>query len=105
MNIGGQNNPIIMADFCLKKEINLDSLLALGYRYSSQLDKWSISDTACDYVFVGDNDINFEAPSTLGIIYNYKKWKLNKKGYPFLSGNEYLNNSDLSKKFSPSLNH
>ena len=59
-----------MADFCLKNKITPASFFALGYNYSVPLDKWNISDMAADYVFVGDNEINFEVPGTLGIIYN-----------------------------------
>ena len=32
---------------------------------------------AADYVFVGDHDINFEVPGTLGLIYNYNRsWQI-----------------------------
>ena len=74
LNIGGKNVPIVMADFCLKEKITAASLFALGYNYSVPLDKWHISDMAADYVFVGNHDVNFEVPGTLGVIYNYKKW-------------------------------
>ena len=70
LNIGGKNVPIIKADFSHKKKITPASFFALGYNYSVPLDKWHISDMAADYVFVGNNDVNFEVPGTLGIIYN-----------------------------------
>ena len=73
LNIGGKNVPIVMADFCLKEKITAASLFALGYSYSVPLDKWHISDMAADYVFAGNNDVNFEVPGTLRVIYNYKK--------------------------------
>ena len=99
-NIGGTNSPIVMANFSLKKKIDIESLLLVGYRYSSTLDKWTISDGACDYIFVGDNDISFDIPGTLRIIYNYKTWKSHKKGYPLLSVEDYL----LYSEFSDQLN-
>ena len=49
---------------------------------------------AADYVFVGDHDVDFEVPGTLGIIYNYKKWKTHKKGYPFLDAKQYLSDEE-----------
>ena len=61
-----------MADFCGKEKITPASFFALGYQYSVPLDKWSITDTACDYVFVGNKEVAFETPGTLGIIYNHK---------------------------------
>lgn len=100
LNIGGKNVPIIMADFCLKKKITPASFFALGYNYSVPLDKWHISDMAADYVFVGNHDIDFEVPGTLGVIYNYKKWKEHKKGYPFLTVENYLNETETSDKLN-----
>jgi (E)-4-hydroxy-3-methylbut-2-enyl-diphosphate synthase len=55
---------------------------------------------AADYVFVGNNDINFEVPGTLGVIYNYNKWKEHKNGYPFLTISEYLSETELSEKLN-----
>ena len=100
LNIGGKNVPIVKADLCLKKKITPASFFALGYSYSVPLDKWHISDMAADYVFVGDHKIDFEVPGTLGIIYNYKTWKNNKKGYPFLTVKEYLKEEDTSNKLN-----
>jgi (E)-4-hydroxy-3-methylbut-2-enyl-diphosphate synthase len=100
LNIGAGNVPVVMADFCLKEKITPASLFALGYNYSVPLDKWHISDMAADYVFAGNNDVNFEVPGTLAIIYNYKKWLTHKKGYPFLTINDYLDETEISKKLN-----
>ena len=98
LNIGAKNVPIVMADFCLKKKITPASLFGLGYRYSVPLDKWNISDMACDYVFVGDTVVEFDIPGSLGIIYNHKTW-LNNKGircYPFMDAKTYLSEVEQS---------
>jgi (E)-4-hydroxy-3-methylbut-2-enyl-diphosphate synthase len=101
LNVGGKNVPIVMADFYLKKEITPASFFALGYSYSVPLDKWNISDAACDYVFVGDKTIDFEVPGTLGIIQNHKTWLLNKeKSYPFLDTKQYLSGAEMSDKLN-----
>ncbi len=100
LNIGGGNVPIVMADFCLKDNISTASFFALGANYSVPLDKWHITDTAVDYVFVGDNDVDFEVPGTLGIIYNYNKWQEHKKGYPFLTVSKYLEELNFSDKLN-----
>ena len=99
-NIGGDNVPVVLADFSLKKKITPLSLFSIGYKYSVSLDKWNISDQACDYIFLGNNDINFEIPGTLGLIYNYNKWKKNKKGSPFLNIEEYMSGSSISAKMN-----
>jgi (E)-4-hydroxy-3-methylbut-2-enyl-diphosphate synthase len=99
-NIGGGNTPIVIGDYCLKEKITAVSLFGLGYNYSIPLDKWHISDMAADYVFVGNHDLDFEVPGTLGVIYNYQKWKEHKKGFPFLTINNYLDETDLSEKLN-----
>ena len=100
LNIGGSNVPIIKADFSLKQKITPASLFSLGYSYSVPLDKWHISDMAADYLYVGDHELDFEVPGTLGVIYNYTSWKKHKKGYPCMDAKEYTN----SKKKSNVLN-
>jgi len=100
LNIGGGNVPIIMADFCLKEKITAASFFALGSNYSVPLDKWNLTDMAADYVFVGNHDLDFEVPGTLGVIYNYKKWVEHKKGYPFLTINDYLDEEKISEKLN-----
>ena len=101
LNIGGKNVPIVIADFCLKEKITPASFFALGYSYSVPLDKWIISDAACDYVFVGDKIVDFETPGTLGIVYNYNTWLNHKdKSYPFLDVKTFLKGVELSDKLN-----
>ena len=100
LNIGVGNVPIVMADFCLKEKITAASFFALGSNYSVPLDKWNLTDMAADYVFVGNHDLDFEVPGTLGVIYNYKKWVEHKKGYPFLTINDYLDDDKISEKLN-----
>ena len=99
-NIGGSNVPIVMADFCFKEKITAASFFGIGYNYSVTLDKWHISDMASDYVFVGNNDLDFEVPGTLGVVYNYEKWKEHKKGFPLLNISDYLHKTNVSKKIN-----
>lgn len=101
LNIGGKHVPVVMADFCLKEKITPASFFALGYNYSVPLDKWNITDTACDYVFLGDKIIDFKTPGTLGVIYNHKTWLNNKeKAFPFLDGKAYLSDVEKSDKLN-----
>jgi (E)-4-hydroxy-3-methylbut-2-enyl-diphosphate synthase len=102
VNIGGKHVPIVMADFCLKNKITRASLFALGYTFSVPTDKWTISDRACDYVFVGDNKVDFAIPGTLGIVYNHKTWLQNKgdRCYPFVDAKTYLSTVELSTQLN-----
>tara|TARA_B100000900_G_scaffold415215_1_gene444278 strand:- start:10477 stop:12420 length:1944 start_codon:yes stop_codon:yes gene_type:complete len=99
LNVGGKHVPIIITDLRLKEKITPASFFALGYNYSVPLDKWNISDMACDYVFTGDIIIDFDIPGTLGIIYNYKTWlkqKHQERVYPKIKANDYLNGVEAS---------
>ncbi len=103
LNIGTKNVPIVMHDFGLKEKIKPASLFALGYNYSVPLDKWNISDMACDYVFLGYKEIDFQIPGTLAIIQNLNSWKNNsdkERYYPFLSAKTYLEGGDFSTKMN-----
>ena len=100
LNIGSNHSPVVVADFSFKKEINYNSFKSIGYNYSTKLDKWHIGDLACDYVFVGNAEIDFEVPGTIGIIYSYNKWLSHQKGYPLISVSDYLENNTLSKKLN-----
>lgn len=99
VNIGGHQVPRVVADFSTKEKITAASFFALGYQYSVPLDKWNISDMACDYVFAGDWKIDFQIPGTLGVIYNHKTWldqKQQPRSYPFLRAEEYLSSMERS---------
>jgi (E)-4-hydroxy-3-methylbut-2-enyl-diphosphate synthase len=103
MNFGGHQVPRVVADFSDKKNITAASLFGVGYNYSVPLDKWNITDMACDYLFVGDTTIDFEIPGTLGIIYNHAAWLQHKskpRSYPFIRSENYLKGVETS----PSLN-
>ena len=51
------------------------SLNAIGYQYNEATDKWNIADAAADYIFLGNNTLDFEIPGTLKGILHYEKWK------------------------------
>jgi (E)-4-hydroxy-3-methylbut-2-enyl-diphosphate synthase len=103
LNIGGHHVPIVMANFSLKKSIKPASLFTLGYHYSVTLDKWNITDKACDYVFLNKNEIDFDIPGTLSLIYDYDTWLKNKykeRVYPFLTTKQFLEVSEKSTKLN-----
>lgn len=103
LNIGARHVPVVMADLSNRKEIAPATLFAWGYRYSVPLDKWNITDQACDYAFIGKNTIDFEIPGTLGIIQEHATWLGNKgkeRHYPFLNKREYLGGAELHPQFN-----
>src|ERR1017187_6851239 len=58
-NIGGHNVPRVIADFSLRPVSTPAAFFPAGYSYSHASDKWRISDQACDYVYLGDQPIDF----------------------------------------------
>lgn len=77
VNIGGKKVPVVIADLSKREQLNPASLFAVGYNYSIPLDKWNISDQACDYVYIGKLKPAFEIPGTLGFITDLEYWKNN----------------------------
>lgn len=109
LNIGGKNVPRVIADFSEEgnaersRNITPKTLFSVGYNYSIPLDKWNISDQACDYIFVGDQKIDFQIPGTLGLIYNYNTWEnLENKTrcYPLFTADEFLSATEKSNELN-----
>ena len=103
VNIGSHQVPRVIADLSAKDKITPSTLFALGYHYSVPLDKWNITDMACDYIFAGDKKIDFEIPGTLAIIYDCTTWlsqKNKQRTYPLFRCDEYLSNIERSSELN-----
>ncbi len=67
-NIGGKQVPVVIADLSHLSTITTTDLVAIGYTYDAATDKWAISDAAADYVFIGNQPLDFNLPGTLSIV-------------------------------------
>jgi (E)-4-hydroxy-3-methylbut-2-enyl-diphosphate synthase len=97
VNLGNHQVPRVIADYSMKSEITAASLFGVGYNYSVPLDKWNLNDLAVDYIFAGDNLVNFEIPGTLGIIYNSQTWltkKTSDRSYPLFCADEFFRSEE-----------
>lgn len=93
LNFGGHEVPRVIADLNHVDNITPATLFACGYQYSVETDKWNIGDQACDYIYTGNNAVEFAIPGTLGVIINYKNWNSGMtRHYPLINWNE-LNDS------------
>ena len=81
LNIGGNQVPRVFGDLSNKQEISPEHLAQFGYLYSRENDKWFISEQAIDYIYLGDNQIDFQIPGTLSVVSDYDKNNVNKLGY------------------------
>ena len=93
LNIGGHNVPRVIADYSKKQNITPATFFAAGYNYSVPTDKWNLTDQACDYIYIGENKIDFKIPGTLGLIVHAVTWKNLKdktSRFPLFSAYEYF---------------
>ena len=86
--IGKPNVPVVIAT--PPSPITPESLRPLGYTYAAALDKWHIADMAVDFIFLGDRNLNFELPGTLGVIQNAHAPSPGSHAHPMFSADEYL---------------
>jgi (E)-4-hydroxy-3-methylbut-2-enyl-diphosphate synthase len=103
INIGNHNVPRVIADYSMKDGVTAASLFGVGYMYSIPTDKWNLSDMAVDYIYLGDNIIDFEIPGTLGLIYNSENWKHHKdkdRTYPLFCAEEYFRADERSDELN-----
>jgi (E)-4-hydroxy-3-methylbut-2-enyl-diphosphate synthase len=103
VNLGGHQVPRVIADFSNKEAITAASLFGVGYHYSVPLDKWNITDAACDYIFLGDRVADFAIPGTLGLICNHAVWQQQRQQdrvYPLVNAAQYM----AGVEASPALN-
>ena len=103
LNIGARHVPVVMADLSTKDKITPATFFAWGYRYSVPLDKWNISDQACDYAYIGSKSIDFAIPGTLGIVQDHAAWlkdKSKERHYPFVQKAAYLSGVESHSQFN-----
>ncbi|MFT6243905.1 MAG: (E)-4-hydroxy-3-methylbut-2-enyl-diphosphate synthase [Salibacteraceae bacterium] len=89
-NIGDHHVPIVVADLSTLEIIKQSHLFGFGYMYSVPLDKWNLTDSAADILYIGSKAINFDLPGTLKVLCDYENWKENysdKSGFfPMVDG-------------------
>ena len=73
-NIGGKHVPVVIADLSKIEKITPAHLQSIGYTYDEATDKWNISDAAADYVFTGNQLLDFALPGTLKVIVYPDAW-------------------------------
>ena len=73
-NIGAKHVPVVIADLSKAGKITAGTLQSVGYTYETDLDKWKISDSAADYIFTGNQLLDFALPGTLKVIVYPGAW-------------------------------
>ncbi len=73
-NIGGRQAPVVIADLSKIEKISPHHLRSVGYTYDEALDKWNIGDAAADYIFTGNQLLDFALPGTLKVVVFPAAW-------------------------------
>eukprot|EP01132_Coremiostelium_polycephalum_P014490 gene14490-17590_t len=91
-HIGSHHHPVVLLDVSAQNLKDPFFLTAAGYKYSAVLDKYNMTDQACDLVYLGDQLPSFSFPGNLKQIYNYPTWltlKDQHNCHPLLSVTEF----------------
>lgn len=103
LGIGGTNVPRVVADYSNRKITSQKDLEDIGYTYDEPSDKWFLSDTAADLIYLGKETLPFDCPNGLKAIYDSDVWqKLENpyNSYPIFDLKSYL----IGNKKSDELN-
>ena len=103
LSIGGSNVPRVVADYSKRNITSQNDLIDIGYTYDEPSDKWNLSDTAADLIYVGKNMLPFDCPNGLNAIYNYEIWKdmdNRYNSYPIFSAEQFINENKKSNELN-----
>ncbi len=90
-NFGHENVPRVIADLTHVKISDWKDLKAIGHFYLPELDKWSMNDTGVDFIYTGNNPVDFMLPNGLREIMDYEIWLKHQErnnAYPMISANQ-----------------
>lgn len=73
--VGGGQVPVVVADLSRISHITPGDLQQVGYTYEAATDKWMISDMAADFIFTGNQLLDFALPGTLKVIVYPDAWQ------------------------------
>jgi (E)-4-hydroxy-3-methylbut-2-enyl-diphosphate synthase len=97
-NLGGNSVPKVIADFSTKP-FDINTIEKIGYHYSAELDKWNMDEMAADFVYLGRNELKFETPQNVKVIYDYSLWLKTadqEKCFPLFQFNEFIKPKEKS---------
>ncbi|MCB0762129.1 MAG: (E)-4-hydroxy-3-methylbut-2-enyl-diphosphate synthase [Flavobacteriales bacterium] len=90
LNLGAHQVPRVVLDYSAREEITAASLFAVGYQYSVDLDKWTIKDQACDFIYTGTRELDFAIPGTLGVLVDAAFWTgAKERHYPLFTAEQW----------------
>jgi (E)-4-hydroxy-3-methylbut-2-enyl-diphosphate synthase len=91
LNFGGKQVPRVISDFSTISDLSMDDLKSIGHFYLPEPDKWAMNDLGADYIFTGDQQVNFMLPNGLRQIQSSSVWMSHQENsiYPQFSWDEW----------------
>ncbi|MEM8893497.1 MAG: (E)-4-hydroxy-3-methylbut-2-enyl-diphosphate synthase [Bacteroidota bacterium] len=91
-NFGKDNVPRVIADISQLADLEMKDLKSVGHFYLPALDKWSMNDLGCDYIYTGQRPSPFMLPNGVREIMDATVWQANQSetAYPLFTVGEYL---------------
>ncbi len=91
-NFGKDNVPRVIADISGLADLEMKDLKGVGHFYLSALDKWSMNDLGCDYIYTGQTPTPFMLPNGVREIMDANVWQTDRPAtaYPLFPVGEYL---------------
>ena len=103
LGIGGSNVPRVVADYSNRIIDSYRDLIDIGFSYDELSDKWNLSDTAADLIYLGKNSLPFDCPNGLKAINDYEVWQKVENpynSYPLFELKNYLNSTKKSDELN-----
>lgn len=100
LTIGQNNVPRVIADLSFLANIIPQQLSAVGHAYDEKLDKWHMSDLGCDFIYLGNNTIDFMLPNGVKAIYNAPIWNNQadkENSFPLFVNSNFLQTNVFSR--------
>ena len=99
--LGGNNVPVVILS--LSGPVIPQTLSAIGYGYEPTPDKWAIADMVADFIYLGNQDLDFELPGTLKKLVDHTCWqslKASDNTFPLFPIDQYQTASRRSERLN-----
>ncbi|MEL6535597.1 MAG: (E)-4-hydroxy-3-methylbut-2-enyl-diphosphate synthase [Bacteroidota bacterium] len=84
LNIGGENVPRVITDTTRLSRNEKKAYKNVGHSYLPELDKWGMNDQGADFIFSGEEPVDFMLPNGLKQVLNAPVWEVQEdKEYTF----------------------
>lgn len=88
-SIGGHQVPRVIADFSLRTSIEIADLKAIGHFYLPEPDKWAMNDLGADFIYTGQQTLDFMLPNGLRQIQDSSVYQASDFIYPLFTYSDF----------------